>query len=163
MKFSKMNKKRKMTKEVYRRSGGKNLRDRVMDCRGDDGDFFCGNREGRSEKQVISKHAIDTALRGVSKDAASETCLANFLSDAFISRKRLTRSFIFYEFDSEEQTESTYFTNVGMQRQRSKAGAKLIGNQWNAAKELMFLEVVQNGVAGGSGNGMSLICKTVLK
>ena len=66
---------------------------------------------------MVAVYAIDATLRGVGKDVFVQGGLADALGDIVFFRKRLAGGFILYEFDAEEQAQSTNVAHMWMRLQ----------------------------------------------
>jgi hypothetical protein len=73
---------------------------------------------------VVAVDSVDAALCGVGEDVLVEGGLADALGYTLFFGERLARGFIFYEFDAEEEAESSDFTDVRMRAERGQFGAK---------------------------------------
>ena len=68
---------------------------------------------------MVAVYAIDAALRRVGEDVFGEDGLADALSDVLFFGKRFPSGFALYEFNAEEQAQST---NVAYMRMRFQHG-----------------------------------------
>ena len=110
---------------------------------------------------MIAALAVDAALRRVRKDTFFQTGLADFLPNVFGLRKRFARGFVFDEFDAEEEAESTEITDMRVRLKWGKRDAEIFCGGSHAIKQLVRFEAVENGVARGRGDRMSLISEAV--
>jgi hypothetical protein len=76
--------------------------------------LFARDYEGRGEEDVVAVYTVDAALRGVGEDIFVEGGLADALGDIVFFRKGLTSGLVLYEFDAEEEAESSDFADVRM-------------------------------------------------
>ena len=66
---------------------------------------------------MVAVYAIDGTLRWVGEDVFAQGGLADALGDIVFFRKSLAGGFILYEFDAEEQAQSTNVAYVRMRLQ----------------------------------------------
>ena len=85
-----------------------------LKCAGDKLGFFGRDCKGRGEKNVIAAKAIHASLCGISQNVFLERCLAYCFRDIFFFGEGFARGFVFYEFDSPEETEAPDFADVWM-------------------------------------------------
>ena len=112
---------------------------------------------------MIAAPAVDAALRRVNEDVFLEHGLADLFGDILFFGKGFSCGFVSDKFDSKQESKSTNFADVAMRFERCDRFAKLFGGVLDASEEILFFENVENGVAGSSGNGMSLVRETVLE
>jgi hypothetical protein len=117
--------------------------------------------EGRGEKDVIAAGAVDGALRGIGEDVSFECRLADFFGDGGFLGERFAGGFVFDEFDGLEQTEATNLAYMGMRFEDGERVAKSFTGGSDAIEEFVSFEEIENGVAGGGGDGMRLISEPV--
>jgi len=110
---------------------------------------------------VIAALAVDAALHRVRKDTFFQTGLANLFRNAFGLRKRFASGFVFDEFDAEEEAEATDITDMRVRLKRAKRDAEIFYGGSHAIKQLVRFEIVENGVARGGGDRMSLVSEAV--
>lgn len=73
---------------------------------------------------MIAAEAIYAALSGVGEDIFLEGGLADFFGDVFFFGEGFAGGFIFYEFDSEEETQAADFTDIRVGCERSEGFSK---------------------------------------
>ena len=145
------------------KSTRKNFAQRGAYCGGNQPAFLWRDNEGRNEEDVIAVDAIDAALGGVGENVFVEGGLADAVGDVVFFGEWLASGFVFYEFDAEEQAEAANFTDVRMRIQGGEFGAKNFCGGFYVIEELLRLDVIENGIAGGGGYGMGLIGEAVLE
>ncbi len=112
---------------------------------------------------MVAVGAVNAALRWIGENAFVERGLADALGDVLVFGKRFSRRFVLDEFDAEEQPEATDLAYVRMRFQRGEFGAQSFAGGRDAVEELMRLDVIEDGVAGGRRDRMRLIRETVLE
>ena len=130
---------------------------------GDLGGVVGSEDEGRSEEDVVAAGAVDAALRGIGEDAVFPGSGADFFGDLLSGIERSARGFVADEFDTEKQAEAADFADVRMSSERGESGAKMSGSGFNGGEEIAGFEVVEDGVAGGGRDGMSLVGEAVFE
>ncbi len=103
---------------------------------------------------MIAALAVDAALHRVRKDTFFQTGLADFLGDVLFFWERFASSFVFDEFDAEEEAEATDITGMGVRLKRGKRNAEIFCGGSHAIKQLARFEVVE-------GDRMSLVSEAV--
>lgn len=106
---------------------------------------------------MVAAGAVHAALRGVNEYALVHCGGADSLGDGFVRIEGRASGFVANEFDGKQKTKAAEVADMGMRLKRSKRRAKLFGGRSDAREEMVGLDVIENGVAGGSGDGMGLI------
>src|SRR5260370_591592 len=112
---------------------------------------------------MVAPEAVNAALRWIGQHTFFQTGVANFLGDVLFSWKRFASSFVFDELHAEKQSEAANISDVRMRLQRREGSAQVLPGGTHAIKKFMRFEIVQNSVARGRANRMSLIRETVHK
>ena len=112
---------------------------------------------------MIAASAVGAALRGVGEDAFVHGGGADFFGYGFGGIERRACEFITDEFDAKKEAETANVADVGMRLQRGEGGAEIFSGGLDASEKIAGFEVIEDGVAGSGGHGMSLVGKAVLE
>ena len=112
---------------------------------------------------MVAARAVDAALGGIDEDVFLEHGLADFFGDILFFGKRFAGGFVSYKFDSKQKSGSTDFADVWMRSEWRERFAEISRSGIYAREKILFFENVENGVAGGGGNGMGLVGEAVLE
>ncbi len=134
-----------------------------MNGLGDLGGFLCVEDEWWGEQKVVAVCAVDAALSGVGENAFFHGGLADAFGDVGGGGERFAGIFVGDEFDAEEEAEAADVADVGMVEEWGEIFAKLVGGWGDAFEEVVGLEVVEDGVACGGGDGVGLVGEAVLE
>jgi len=110
---------------------------------------------------MVAAGAVDCPLRRVGQDIFFEGGLADFFGDGGFFGERLAGGFVFDEFDGLQEAEAAHLADVGMGFKRGERSVESLACGRYAIEEFVGFEVVEDGVAGGGGNGMRLIGEAV--
>ena len=141
--------------EDLRQGGGEGL--------GDLGGFGGSEDEGWGEEEVVAARAVEAALGGVGEDAGVHGGGADFFGDGLLRVEGSARGFVLNEFDGEEEALAADVADVGMSGERSESGTEGFGGGRDGGEEIVGFKVVEDGIAGGGGNGMGLVGKAVFE
>ena len=110
---------------------------------------------------MIAAGAVDGASGGIGEDVSFESGLTNFFGDGGFLGERFARGFVFDELDGLEEAAAAGLAYVRMGFEGRKKLAKCFSGGGDAIEEFVGFEEIEDGVAGGSRNGMRLIRETV--
>lgn len=112
---------------------------------------------------MVPLGAVEAALGGVGEDAVVHGGGLNFFGDAVGGGKGLACGFVLDELEGEEQTLAPDVADVRMESKRGDGGAEMGGGCGRLSEKMVRFEIVQDSVAGGSGDGMGLVGEAVFE
>jgi hypothetical protein len=87
--------------------------------------------------------------------------LANFFRNVVRFWERLSRAFVFDEFDAEKKPKAAEFAHIRMRLQRRKSFAQSFAGGNHALEKIVCFKIINDSVARGGGDRMSLIREAV--
>ena len=134
-----------------------------LECRDDLGDFRVAEDERWSEEHVVARGTVDATLNGIDGDIVVEGDLTDALGNTGGGRKGRAGFAVAHEFDAEQKAAAANISDDRRRFEDAEGAAKRVARRSDAVKELLTLNNIEYGVAGGHGHGMGLIRKAMRK
>src|SRR5262249_60982929 len=111
---------------------------------------------------MIATLAIHASLARICQDAVLERRLAHPVCDIRFAWKRLARLLVFYQLDPGEQPQPANVADMAMTLQRFQSLHQLAACAYDAAKQLLLFEDIQNRIGCRHAHPMGLVSESVL-